>query len=253
MRRFLVLSLLVPAFASGEEWVGLFNGKDLSGWTPKIRSFRAGEDPLETFRVEDGAITVSYENYDAFDDRFGHLFYDKPYSHYRLRMQYRFLGEQVQGGPGWAIRNSGVMVHCQPPETMPPAQTFPISVEVQFLGGLGNGTPRPTGNVCSPGTNIVLNGEITETHCVPADAPTIDGDDWVDVEVLVRNGERVEHHINGERVMAYGGLTIGGGMVDGHDPAMKPDGAALAEGHIALQSESHPVQFRNIEILDLDG
>lgn len=238
---------------AAEQWQPLFNGTDLSGWTPKIRGYEAGEDPLQTFRVEDGFLTVSYSNYDTFNNRFGHLFFKTPFSHYRLRLEYRFIGEQAKGGEAWAFRNSGVMVHSQDPATMPAEQDFPISVEVQFLGGAEPGKERPTGNMCSPGTHIVLDGVFTQTHCVPARAPTFYGDEWIRMEVLVEGSERIVHYINGKEVLSYGGITTGGGVVSGHRPEMKPEGAPLSKGFIALQSESHPIQFRNIEILNLEA
>lgn len=231
----------------------LFNGRDLTGWVPKIRRHPAGENYANTFRVEDGLLTVSYDEYAAFDEQFGHLFYETPFSHYRLRIEYRFIGEQAAGAPEWAIRNSGVMVHAQSPWTMPPEQDFPISVEVQFLGGLGDGKARPTGNVCSPGTHIVYRGEFTETHCINSSSPTFDGDQWVVSETHVRGGERIVHFINGEQVIEYGGTVTGGGVVSGHRPELKVEGRPLTAGYIALQSEGHPVQFRRVELLDLRG
>jgi hypothetical protein len=243
-----VLACIEPA---EEEWASLFNGKDLEGWTVKIRGQEAGHDSQETYRVEDGAITVSYENYGEFEDRFGHIFFQQPFSHYRLRMGYRFFGDQAPGAPGWALRNSGVMLHSPAPETMPAEQDFPISIEVQFLGGLSDGNERPTGNMCSPGTHIVYAGEFTSEHCINSSSPTLDGDQWVQMEVLVLGDKKVVHYVNGEQVMEYGGLTTGGGVVSGHDPAMKPEGAPLRGGYISLQSEGHPIQFRNIEILKL--
>ena len=247
-----VILLSLPAHATEQQWLSLFNGEDLTGWTPKLRGYPLGEDPWQTFRVADGLLTVSYDRYEDFDNRFGHLFYKTPYSHYRLRLQYRFIGEQAPAGEAWAFRNSGVMLHSQPPDTMPAEQNFPISIEAQFLGGRGDGKHRPTANMCSPGTHIVFQGEFTETHCVPADAPTIDGDEWVDFEVLVQGDEYVAHFVNGEKVIEYGGLTTGGGVVDGYLPEMKPEGKPLKSGYISLQSESHPIQFRNIELLQLD-
>ena len=237
--------------AAEPTWISLFNGHDLSGWTAKIRGLPAGEDPLQTFRAEDGVLSVSYENYASFDNRFGHLFYAEPFSHYRLRLEYRFLDEQAPGGEAWAYKNSGVMVHSQAPESMPPEQDFPISIEVQFLGGSGDGSARPTANMCSPGTHVVYAGQFTDTHCIPSTAPTFDDDAWVRIEVLVRGSEQVVHYVNGVQVMAYGGLTTGGGVVSGHRPELRPEGQPLEKGYIALQSESHPIQFRNIEILPL--
>ncbi len=233
------------------EWKSLFNGRDLSGWAPKIRGYPTGEDPARTFRVEDGLLSVSYAAYDNFDSRFGHLFFNTPYTHYRLRLDYRFVGEQALGAPEWAYRNSGVMLHSQNPATMMVQQDFPISIEFQFLGGRGDGQARPTANVCSPGTHIVYQGEFTDTHCIVSSAPTFHDEQWVHVEVLVLGGERVVHYVNDKVVLEYGELTTGGGVVSGHRQELKPEGQPLRSGYIALQSEGHPIQFRNIELLQL--
>ena len=239
------------------DWIPLFDGKTLDGWVPKIRGFRVGENFANTFRVVDGLLTVSYDGYDDFDGRFGHLFYRHPYSHYRVRLEYRFIGEQAPGATGWAFRwafrNSGLMLHSQSPESMGLEQDFPISIEFQFLGGRDDGEPRPTGSMCSPGTEVVMNGERAPSHCIESNGPTIDGDAWVKVEALVLGSERVVHYVNGQPVIEYGGITMGGGMVSGHESALKKDGEPLAAGYLSLQSESHPVQFRNIELLDLQG
>ena len=206
-----VMSFAVQAQHDVEEWVSLFNGKDLDDWVVKIRGHEPGVNFGNTFRVEDGLMTTGYEAYgDDYGDRFGHIFYREPYSHYRLRVEYRFVGEQAAGAPGWAARNSGAMVHSQDPYSMPAGQDFPISLEVQFLGGLGDGKERPTANMCSPGTHIEYHGEFTETHCINSTSPTFHGDEWVTVEALVLGSERIVHHVNGESVMEYGNLTFGG-------------------------------------------
>ena len=219
----------------------------------KIRGYEAGDNFANTFRVEDELLTVSYDGYEQFDDRFGHIFYKDPYSHYRLRLEYRFIGEQAPGGQGWAHRNSGVMLHSQSPESMPAAQDFPISLEAQFLGGLGDGSPRSTANLCTPGTHVYLDGRFTEKHCIGSSSPTFDGDQWVSIEVLVLGNEKIVHYVNGEAVIEYTDFTYGGGVVNGHRPEEKPDGESLGEGYISLQSESHPIQFRNITLLNLTG
>jgi hypothetical protein len=234
-----------------EQWIELFNGEDLDDWIVKIRGYPAGENFANTFRVEDGLLTVSYDGYEKFNDRFGHIFYQQPFSRYRLLVEYRFIGEQPADGAEWAWRNSGVMVHSQDPATMPPEQDFPISIEVQFLGGKGDGTLRPTANMCSPGTHIVYEGHFTRQHCIESSSATFDGDQWVTVEVLVLGDERVVHYVNGEQVMEYTSPTTGGGVVSGHRPEMKPEGEPLTSGYISLQSESHPIQFRRVAILDL--
>ena len=161
----LVAGVAGMARAAEPVWTPIFNGKDLTGWTPKIRGCKLGENFNNTFRVVDGVLKVDYSDYKEWDRRFGHLFYAKKYGNYRLRLEYRFTGEQLKGGPEWAWRNSGVMIHSEAPETMELEQDFPTSLEVQILGGRGNGE-RTTGNVCTPGTHIVFNGKLDTTHCI---------------------------------------------------------------------------------------
>jgi hypothetical protein len=241
----------VPPAALGQEWTSLFNGRDLTGWIPKIRGSETGEDPYHTFRVEDGLLTVGYDGYSgAFDERFGHIFFEQPFSEYVLRIEYRFVGEQVEGGPGWALRNSGAMVHSQSPESMTRDQDFPISIEAQFLGGSGAGG-RSTANLCTPGTHVEIGGERVEAHCVESSSETYHGDVWVTVELWVRGGESITHVVEGDTVLAYERPVVGGGNVNGHDPQAKVDGTLLEGGYIALQSESHPVQFRQVLIRPL--
>lgn len=234
------------------EWIALFNGRDLDDWVPKIAGHELGENFANTFRVEDGLLQVRYDGYDQFDERFGHLFFETPYSHYRLVVEYRFVGEQPAGGPDWARRNSGIMLHAQDPATMTRDQDFPISLEVQLLGGLGEG-PRPTGNVCTPGTEIIIDGELAPHHCIDSTSPTFDGDQWVRSETIVLGDSLIVHLINGDTVLQYTGPTVGGGVVNRYDPAVKVDGTPLRSGFIALQSESHPIDFRRVRLLDLTG
>ena len=234
---------------SGGDWVDLFNGRDLTGWVVKITGHELGADPWGTFRVEDGLLTVGYEAYDTFDGRFGHLFFERPLERYVLRVEYRFLGEQVEGGPAWALRNSGVMFHSQSPETMTRDQDFPISLEAQFLGGDGT-ADRPTANLCTPGTHVEMDGDLVEQHCITANAPTFHGEQWVTVDIVV-DGTSIRHVIDGRVVLAYDRPTVGGSQVNGHDPAQKVDGRVLTGGYIALQSESHPIQFRRVRLKEI--
>lgn len=244
--------LTIASVSHGAEWVSLFNGKDLDGWTPKIRYEAFGEDKRETFRVEDGMITVSYENYDDFKETFGHLFYKTEYSNYRLRVEYRFIGDQMHDGPGWAFRNSGLMLYGQDPKTMKDDQDFPASIEVQLLGGNGK-EDRTTANMCSPSTHIERKGKLFRPHCANSESDTFHGDQWVTCEVEVRGDKSFKHFINGELVMEYEGPQL-----DPRDPVGKELVAAnggevkLSGGTISLQSESHPVQYRKVEIMELD-
>lgn len=237
--------------ADRTEWTQLFNGRDMDDWKIKITGYPLNENYANTFRVEDGKLKVSYEGYTAFDEKFGHIFYKKKYSSYLLGVEYRFTGEQAPGGPGWAIRNSGAMLHCQNPETILVDQDFPISVEVQFLGGNGR-DERPTANLCTPGTNVVMDGKLFTNHCVSSTSKTYHGDQWVRVEVLVLSDSVMEHIVEGQTVLRYEKPQIGAGNVINFDESVKKDGMLLTEGYIALQSESHPIEFRKVELFDLE-
>lgn len=238
---------LSPAAEEGP-WQELFNGRDLTGWTPKIVGHPAGENFADTFRVESGMLRVSYEQYNGdFSDRFGHLFYDRPFSRYVLRLEYRFVGEQAPHAPAWALRNSGIMIHGQSPQSMGIDQSFPVSIEVQLLGGDGT-NPRPTGNLCTPGTNVVREGKLFTTHCLNSTSATFHGPQWVQVEVEVHAGDIIRHKINGKTVLEYSAPQL-----DERDPDARQlleNGAAtlLTDGTISLQSEGHPVDFRKIEL-----
>jgi len=250
-------ALLITAAASGcspapsEEWIPLFNGQDLTGWTPKITGSDLGEDPWHTFRVKDGLLTVSYENYDNFSGRFGHLFYEEPFSRYELRVEYRFIGSQLPDGPSWAFKNSGVMFHAQSPESMLRDQNFPISLEAQLLGGNGV-DERPTANLCTPGTHVEMNGVLVEDHCITASASTIHGEEWVTLDLLVLGDSLIAHVMGDDTVLVYSKPVIGGGAVNEFDAAVKQDGRPLTGGYVALQSESHPIQFRQVLIKRLE-
>ncbi|HEV7282434.1 MAG TPA: DUF1080 domain-containing protein [Pirellulaceae bacterium] len=262
---FVLLATFVAAGVSADEkefpvgeWVSLFNGKDLTGWTPKIRYHEAGDNFANTFRVNDGLLQVRYDGYEQFDETFGHLFYETPFSHYKFRVEYRFVGDQATGGPGWAIRNSGVMIHGESPQDMTKDQNFPASVEVQLLGGPESGT-RTTANLCTPGTHVVMNGKLHTPHCLNSKSETYRGDQWVTVEIEVHGAGVIKHFVNGEQVMEYeqAQLDEQGGAVspDGHVKMLieKAGGEKqLTKGSISLQSESHPIDFRKVEIMVLE-
>jgi Domain of Unknown Function (DUF1080) len=247
----LVCSVSMAQKKSGSgKWIQLFNGKDLSNWDIKITGHPLNENYGNTFRVKDGNLQVGYEGYAKFDEQFGHIFYKQKFSAYLLVMEYRFIGEQVNEGPGWAIRNSGAMVHSQSAATMGLKQDFPISIEVQLLGGNGK-DDRPTANLCTPGTNVVIDDQLYTDHCLVSHSKTYHGEQWVKVEVLVLGDSLIRHIVEGETALEYQKPQIGGGSVGNYDPAVKKDGQLLKEGYIALQSESHPVEFRKVALFDL--
>ena len=192
-----------------------------------------------------------YDEWEHFDGEFGHLFHETPFQRYRIRVEYRFVGEQTPGGPGWAFRNSGVMLHCQAPDTMQLAQEFPVSIEAQLLGGRAEGE-RSTANLCSPGTHVVMNGELLTQHCTNSSSATYRGDDWVTVELEVLGNEVVRHWIDGEVVLEYSEPQLDEN--DSDAALLLSNGAELAlrAGYVSVQAESHPLDFRRIEVLPLD-
>ncbi len=232
-----------------EDWIQLFNGKNLDGWIPKIKGYEVNENFGDTFRVVDGLLTVSYDQYDQFKGRFGHLFYQQPFSHYIIRVEYRFVGDQCAGGPPWAVRNSGIMFHGQSPQTMRKDQDFPVSIEAQLLGGSGAGD-RPTNNVCTPGTHIVMAGELITRHCTSSKSETYHGDEWVTAEVEVHGNQRVIHRVNGQVVLEYTNPQLDENDADAAK-LIKDGEKMLASGTISLQAESHPLQFRKVELRKL--
>ncbi|QBQ40464.1 3-keto-disaccharide hydrolase [Sphingobacterium psychroaquaticum] len=230
--------------------IQLFNGKDIKDWTPKIRLHEVGENYANTFRVEDGLLKVRYDGYDDFKQQYGHLAYNKAFGYYLLKVEYRFVNEQVKGGEGWAWRNSGAMLHGQDPKTMLKDQDFPISIEGQFLGGNGKDA-RTTSNLCTPGTNVVMKEKLFTPHCISSTSNTYHGDQWVTAEFLVLGDSVIKHILDKQVVLEYQKPQIGGGNVDKYDPAQKQDGKLLDKGFIYLQSESHPIDFRKVELYDL--
>jgi Domain of Unknown Function (DUF1080) len=236
--------------AHPNDWIQLFNGKNLDGWTVKIAKHKVGENFGDTFRVGNGLLKVSYDKYDALDGQFGHLFYKDKFSYYLVAVEYRFVGEQVKGGPSWGLRNNGIMVHSQSPESMGLDQDFPTSIEVQLLGGDGV-HERPNGNVCTPGTNIVIDGALYTPHCYHLQARTYHGEQWVRVVAEVLGSERITHYVEGVPVVTYKKPQLGG---DAKSPEFSQrSGELLSEGYIALQAESHPTEFRKVELLNLVG
>lgn len=242
-----------PEAPEGGGWAPLFDGRSLDGWTPKIRGHAPGDNYRNTFRAENGAIRVSYEDYDTFGERFGHLFYKTPFEAYRLRLEYRFYAPPPADTPGWARYNSGVMIHSQPPESMAEGDAFPVSVEAQLIGP-GSAAAVTNGNVCTPGTHIVMGGRLVTQHCINSAFPAPPNGEWHAFEIEVSPQGVITHRVNGEVVMTYSGVQLDpdGGMANSR-PLVEAVGGRLelGGGYISLQSEGSPIEFRNIEILEL--
>jgi hypothetical protein len=255
MKKYLPFILILIAFSCKkketqaiEEWIQLFNGKDLEGWTPKLSGYEAGVNFNNTFRVEDGILKVSYAEYDSFRGEFGHLFYKDEFSRYRLRIEYRFVDGRPPGAADWAAMNSGVMVHGQRPETMGVNQDFPVSLEAQFLSGTAE-WQRSTGNLCTPGMHVYMADTLTTGHCINAKTKTYLVGEWVTVEVIAYGDSILHHVVEGDTVLTYTQPIIGGGFLPENYPV--PEGTPVTGGTISLQSESHPIEFRKVELLKL--
>jgi hypothetical protein len=259
----LLLSVLpaMVAFTSGpilkhgkqeNEWQYLFNGRNLDGWVVKFHHHKLGDNYANTFRVVDGVIQVNYDGYDHFGERYGHLFFHKPFSSYHLKFEYRFTDQWMKDAPSYTYRNSGIMFHSQAPETILKEQDWPISVEYQMLAAAGDGKPRPTGNMCSPGTEVVFNGEMYPGHCLNSSSKTYQWDEWVSGELIVFGDSLVIHLVNQDTVLQYMQPQIGGGVANRYDPNIKIDGKMLSSGYIGLQAEGQGVEFREIKIKQLD-
>ena len=237
---------------ASEDWHYLFNGKNLEGWVVKVHHHELGDNYANTFRVSDGKIQINYDDYGAFDERFAHLFYKESFSSYHLKFEYKFTDQWLNDAPVYTYRNSGVMFHSQDPKTILKEQNWPVSVEYQILADEGNGVPRPTGNMCSPGTDVLYNTKIDPRHCINSSSKTYKWDQWVSGELMVYADSLVIHIVDGKEVLRYSKPQIGGGVTDGFDPAIKIDGKLLKEGYIGLQSEGQGIEFREIKIKKLD-
>ena len=255
--KYLPLLLLIVFFSCNQsvkkstepEWIQLFNGKNLSDWSIKFSGSELNKNYKNTFYVEDGLLKVSYNEYDEFNNEFGHIFYNKEkFSNYILRVEYRFVGEQVKNGPGWAIKNNGVMIHSQSAESMEFEQDFPVSIEVQLLGGY-NEDERPTANLCTPGTHVTINNKLITNHCTSSTSKTYYGEEWVTVEIFVHGNRLIQHVVEGDTVLSYTNPIIGGSNLPENYPL--PAGTPLSEGYISLQAESHPTEFRKVELMIL--
>lgn len=103
-------------------------------------------------------------------------------------------------------------------------------------------------NVCTPGTNIVMDGRLILDHCIPSSSRTFRGEEWVTAEVEVRGSEVIRHIVNGDTVLVYN-LPQLDERDSSYAKLLPPDGnKILSSGTISLQSESHPLDIRKVEL-----
>ncbi len=231
-----------------KKWVSLFNGKNLDNWKPKIAGYKLGENFGNTFRVENGILSTRYDKYDSFNNRFGALYYDKKFTNYRLKVEYRFVGSLTPGAPSWGFRDGGIQYYCQSPATVGLDQPFPVCLEYNLHGGNGK-EERPTGEICVSGMFVEINAKRNESNCTPPTVKrTFHGDQWVTAEIDIHDG-KITHFVNGEQIIQFENPTF-----DSTHPVAKNfiigGSDVVKEGYISLQSNSHPMDFRRVEIME---
>ncbi|KAK6020086.1 hypothetical protein OSTOST_14267 [Ostertagia ostertagi] len=156
------------------------------------------------------------------------------------------------------------MLHAQSAASNGLNQGFPVSLEMQFLGS-DSTRKSATGNLCTPGTYIEMNGKAVYDHCINSTSPNFAPSEWVEAEAVVLGDSVIYHLVNKDTVLSYFHPKIGGGFISvgqgwanfgfGADSTqwMSRQDQRLASGFIALQAESHPVEFKDIELLNLEG
>jgi hypothetical protein len=236
----------------GAGWTSIFNGVDLTGWQAKITHYVYGDNYANTFRVTDGVLQVSYDDYDATGfggntGKFGLLYWTTPLSNFRVRVEYRFTGPQAPNPPTWGLRNSGLMIFGEDPAGIGLDVVFPRILEIQLLGHDNTGNTS-NGNLCPlGGASAVLNGVRVSDGCTGSTSlpfvvnPNFADDAWVTVEAEV--------HGAGETKVSFAGDNGGQPVLDFSQPM--GDGLLLDSGYLALQSESHPIEFRKVELMEL--
>ena len=108
-----VLAFRAPA---QDQPIQLFNGKDLSGWTPVLD--QRGADPARTWSVADGLLKCTGKPA-------GYIKTDREFADYVLTLQWRWPA-------GTAGGNNGVLVHATTPRAL---GIWPKSIEVQLFKG----------------------------------------------------------------------------------------------------------------------
>ncbi len=209
-----------PEATSPTAVVSLFNGRDLSGWTPDVPDRDADPKGPPSFVVRDGKLV-------SLGKPEGHLLTDGRYRDYRLELEYRFSAT-----PG----NCGVLIHASKPRAL--YKMFPQSIEVQMMSG-------------NAGDFWVIREDI-KTKDMEARRPRGPGEQWGSAEGDARRIVNLTDHSEkpvgqwNSMVVEARGRTIkvwlnGDFVNEGFD-------ATVDQGRIALQAEGAEVEFRKVQI-----
>ena len=240
--------------ADQKDWIQLFNGKNLDGWVPKIRGYDLGVNYADTFRVADGMLKASYDKYTA------------------LRGQVRasvlhaaeILALHHRGGVPLRRRAGAGRADLGRPQQRPDAPQPGRGDDGEGSGfsdlGRGAAARRPAERQAAiDGKRVhARHADLHERHDGERPLHELEVGDVSPAKAgyasrsrsAAASASRTGGRTDRARVRQP---TIGGGEVTAFDPKVKVDGTLLTEGYIAIQGESHPTDFRKIELLNLSG
>ncbi|MBI2498122.1 MAG: DUF1080 domain-containing protein [Opitutae bacterium] len=220
-------------FASAEtvkpvQTIPLFNGHDLTGWVPVAKG---GPPPADTWQAADGVIRCAGKPN-------GYLRTAARYRDYRLTVEWRWTGPapvDAQGKP--RNRNSGVLLHVQPPDAV-----WPMALEAQLMetnagdfyviGGVETAEHTKLGAqaVAAAGTDEKALAAARNNRRIPKAHPSAEkpAGEWNTYDIVC-TGDSVTVRVNGVEQNRATGVSVG-------------------EGHICLQSEGAAIEFRNITV-----
>lgn len=251
----MVVFTATPAMAlEPGKWQELFNGKDLTGWSPLIEKVAPGTDPAGHVVVRDGAIQMYADTPAGTMVPFGTIIHERMFARFHLSLEYAW-GKEKFPPRHEAIRDAGLLYHIVDP-VRPGAGIWPESVECQIQEG-------DTGDIVPIGTKLLtwLNPEpakAPEGQGIPGMLPEEGGvaedfgkgkyvgrypeadrlEGWNTVEAIVQADESAVHKING---VIRARLIL---MADSK-------GQPLGSGKLGLQLEGAAIQYRNVRIREL--
>jgi len=221
----------------GDEWLSLFNGKDLTDWVVKCKPADAGK---QFWRVEDGTILA--DSMAGKDHDYIWLLTEKQYGDFILRLHFQAYSDN----PG----NSGVQIRSRYDDNA--GWLDGPQVDINPPG------PWRTGMIWDEtrGVKHWLYPDVPKGKWVnPSMAPpgmvfyySDEGSGWNEFEIKAV-GTKVTAHLNGVKVTEYDGT----GVLD--DDVHKARNVGLF-GHIALQIHTRDllrIRFRDIYIKDLSN
>lgn len=254
---------------NGSNWITLFNGKNLDGWSIQLRDQDKNEDPNHLVQVDHGVLHFYKDAQAGSEQPFGYLATAKEYSSYRLRLEYKW-GEKKFAPRTGSVRDSGLLYHVTATD-----KVWPDSVEYQIqendVGDIYAISTQVTSSADPKTTNIVTTISTNNTSGVirtnsnarlkflePTEGgvPVVQGrlgtslrvirnpmnehEGWNTVEIEVR-GNSATHLLNG---------TVNN-RCNNIKKSVNGEWIPLDRGRIALQLEGAEIFYRKIQIQEL--